>query len=179
MNEELQALEKTHTWDYVDLPPGKKPIGCKWIFKIKTHFDGSIERYKTRLVAKGYSQEYGIDYKEMFALVAKMTSVRSLLAIAAAKQWPLLQMDVKNAFLNETLSEEVYMKPPPSTTPPHQKVCLLRRALYGLKQARAWFATFSSTITQLGFTSSFHDSVLFTHQTHLVVLCSLFYMLMT
>ena len=135
MNEELQALEKTHTWDYVDLPPGKKPIGCKWIFKIKTHFDGSIERYKTRLVAKGYSQEYGIDYKEMFALVAKMTSVRSLLAIAAAKQWPLLQMDVKNAFLNETLSEEVYMKPSPGTTPPHQKMCLLRRALYGLKQA--------------------------------------------
>ncbi|KAL0555857.1 hypothetical protein IC582_004358 [Cucumis melo] len=95
-----------------------------------------------------------------------MTSVRSLLAIAAAKQWPLLQMDVKNAFLNGTLSGEVYMKPPPSTTPPPQKVCLLRRALYGLKQApRAWFATFSSTITQLGFTSSSHDSALFTRQT--------------
>ncbi|KAL4025120.1 hypothetical protein IC575_013498 [Cucumis melo] len=92
--------------------------------------------------------------------------IRSLLAIAAAKQWPLLQMDVKNAFLNGTLSEEVYMKPPPGTTPPPQKVCLLRRALYGLKQApRAWFATFSSTITQLGFTSSSHDSALFTRQT--------------
>ncbi|KAL0539908.1 hypothetical protein IC582_024129 [Cucumis melo] len=166
MDNELQALAKTHTWDYVDLPPGKKPIGCKWIFKIKTHSDGSIERYKARLVAKGYSQEYGIDYEETFAPVARMTSVRSLLAIAAAKQWPLLQMDVKNAFLNGTLSEEVYMKPPPGTTPPPQKVCLLRRALYGLKQApRAWFATFSSTITQLGFTSSSHDSALFTRQT--------------
>ncbi|KAL4010710.1 hypothetical protein IC575_027725 [Cucumis melo] len=112
------------------------------------------------------TREYGIDYEETFAPVARMTSVRSLLAIAAAKQWPLLQMDVKNAFLNGTLSEEVYMKPPPGTTPPPQKVCLLRRALYGLKQApRAWFATFSSTITQLGFTSSSHDSALFTRQT--------------
>ncbi|KAL0540368.1 hypothetical protein IC582_024605 [Cucumis melo] len=166
MNDELQALEKTHTWDYVDLPPGKRPIGCKWIYKIKTHSDGTIERYKARLVAKGYSQEYGIDYEETFAPVARMTSVRSLLAVAAAKQWPLLQMDVKNAFLNGTLFEEVYMKPPPGTSSPPHKVCLLRRALYGLKQApRAWFATFSSTITQLGFTSSPHDTALFTRHT--------------
>ena len=163
MDEELQALEKMHTWDYVDLPPGKRPIGCKWIYKIKTNSDGTIERYKARLVAKGYSQEYGIDYEETFALVARMKSVCSLLAAVAAKQWLLLQMDAKNAFLNGTLSEEVYMKPPPGTSPPPNKVCLLRRALYGLKQApRAWFATFSSTITQLGFISSSHDNALFT-----------------
>ncbi|KAL4035483.1 hypothetical protein IC575_004176 [Cucumis melo] len=166
MNDELQALEKTHTWDYVDLPPGKRPISCKWIYKIKTHSDGTIEHYKARLVAKGYFQEYGIDYEETFAPVAEMTYVRSLLAVAAAKQWPLLQMDVKNAFLNGTLSEEVYMKPPPGTSSPLHKVCLLRRALYDLKQApRAWFATFSSTITQLGFTSSPHDTALFTRHT--------------
>ncbi|KAA0042921.1 Retrovirus-related Pol polyprotein from transposon TNT 1-94 [Cucumis melo var. makuwa] len=166
MNDELHALEKTHTWDYVDLPPGKKPIGCKWIYKIKTHSDATIERHKARLVAKGYSQEYGIDYEETFAHVAHMTSVRSLLAVAATKQWPLLQMDVKNDFLNGTLSEKVYMKPPPGTYSPPHKVCLLRRALYGLKQApRAWFATFSSTITQLGFTSSPHDIALFTRHT--------------
>ncbi|KAA0025466.1 Retrovirus-related Pol polyprotein from transposon TNT 1-94 [Cucumis melo var. makuwa] len=176
MNDELQALEKMHTWDYVDLPPGKRPIGCKWIYKIKTHSDGTIERYKARLVAKGYSQEYGIDYEETFVPVARMTSVRSLLAVAAAKQWPLLQMDVKNAFLNGTLSEEVYMKPPPGTSSPPHKVCLLRRALYGLKQApRAWFATFSSTITQLGFTSSPHDTALFTRHTPQAIVLLLLY----
>ncbi|KAA0033989.1 retrotransposon protein [Cucumis melo var. makuwa] len=112
MNDELKALEKTHMWDYVTLPFGKRPIGCKWIYKIKTDSDDTIEHYKTCLVAKGYSQEYGIDYEETFAPVARMTSVRSLLAVAAAKQRPFLQMDVKNSFLNVMLSDEVYMKSP-------------------------------------------------------------------
>ena len=109
MTEELQALEKTHTWDLVDLPHGKSVIGCKWVYKIKTKSDGSIERYKARLVAKGYAQEYGIDYEETFAPVAHITSVRSLLAITAVHQWPFFQIDVKNAFLNGDLIEEVYM----------------------------------------------------------------------
>jgi hypothetical protein len=135
MTEELQALEKTHTWDLVDLPHGKSVIGCKWVYKIKTKSDGSIERYKARLVAKGYAQEYGIDYEETFAPVARITSVRSLLAIAAVHQWPLFQMDVKNVFLNGDLTEEVYMQAPPGYSDCPDKVCLLRRALYGLKQA--------------------------------------------
>uniref|UniRef100_A0A2N9GI16 CCHC-type domain-containing protein n=1 Tax=Fagus sylvatica TaxID=28930 RepID=A0A2N9GI16_FAGSY len=141
---------------------GKSAIGCKWVYKIKTKSDGSIERYKARLVAKGYAQEYGIDYEETFAPVARITSVRSLLAIAAVHQWPLFQMDVKNAFLNGDLTEEVYMQAPPGYSDCPDKVCLLRRALYGLKQApRAWFAKFSSIVHQFGFSSSSHDTALF------------------
>jgi hypothetical protein len=166
MQEELHALEKTHTWDLVDPPSDKTLVGCKWVYKIKTLSDGSIERYKARLVAKGFTQEYGIDYEETFAPVARITSVRTLLAIAATRQWKLTQMDVKNAFLNGELEEEVYMRPPPGYTCQENKVCRLRKALYGLKQAlRAWFSKFHKTITQLNFSSSAHDSALFTRKT--------------
>ena len=88
MTEELQALEKTHTWDIVDQQPDKLVIDCKWVHKIKTYFDRSIDRYKARLVARGFTQEYGIDYEETFALVTHLTSVRALLAVAATKAWP-------------------------------------------------------------------------------------------
>lgn len=166
MQEELEALQKTHTWDLVDLPPNKTAIDCKWVYKIKTRSDGSVERYKARVVAKGYHQEYGIDYEETFAPVARLTTVRSLLAIAAAKRWQLFQMDVKNAFLNGNLQEEVYMRPPPGYDHPPNKVCRLRKALYGLKQApRAWFAKFSSTIHRFGFRSSPYDHALFIRRT--------------
>ena len=126
-------------------------VGCKWIYKIKTRSDGSIERYKARLVAKCFTQEYGIDYEETFAPVARISFVCTLLVVAAANKWDLFQMDVKNAFFNGDLSEEVYMQPPPGLSIDSNKVCHLRRALYGLKQApRAWFAKFSSTISCLG-----------------------------
>ena len=112
MNEELDALHKNHTWNMVDLHPGQFVVGCRWVYKIKTKADGSVERYKARLVAKGFTQEYGIDYEEIFALVARLTSVRCLIAVAVVHRWPLYQMDVKNAFLNGDLQEEVYMQPP-------------------------------------------------------------------
>jgi hypothetical protein len=147
MVDELDALHKTHTWDMTTLPPDKSTVGCKWVYKIKTRADGSVERDKAHLVARGFTQEYGIDYEETFALVARLAFVRSLLAVAAVRHWPLFQMDVKNAFLNGDLLEEVYMQPPPSYPNSQNQVCRLRRALYGLKQApRAWFAKFSSVI---------------------------------
>ena len=144
MIEELQALEKTHTWDLVDLPRGKSAISCKWVYKIKTKSDGTIEWYKARLDDKGYAQEYGIDYEETFASVARITSVRSLLAITTVHQWPLFQMDINNVFLNGDITKEVYMQAPLGYSECPDKVCLLHRALYGLKQAlRAWFGKFS------------------------------------
>ena len=91
MKEELDALSKNHTWDLVTLPPGKSMVGCKWIYKIKTHSDGSIERYKTHLITKCFTQEYEIDYEETFALVARISFVRALLAIEVASKWDLFR----------------------------------------------------------------------------------------
>ena len=158
------------------LPPGKSVVGCKWIHKIKTRSDGSIERYKAHLVAKGFTQEYGIDYEETFAPVACISSVRVLLAVAAARKWDIFQIDVKNAFLNGNLSEEVYMQSLLGLFVESNKVCHLRRALYGLKQApRAWFAKFSSTISRLGYMASYYDSALFLRRTDKCTILLLLY----
>ena len=165
MKEELDALHKTGTRDLVDLPSRKSSIGCKWVYKIKTRSNGTVDCYKASLVAKGFTQEYGIDYEKTFAPVAQLSSVRTLIVISAAHKWPLFKMDVKNVFLNGELSEEVYMKLPPSYSHPSgflHRVCRLRRTLYGLKQApQAWFAKFSSTISQHSFSSSSFDTALF------------------
>ena len=134
---------------------GKKAIGCKWVYKIKHNAYGLVSRYKARLVAKGYAQTYGIDFEETFNPVAKMAIVRAIISLAASKHWKLHQMDVKNAFLNGDLEEEVYMEQQPKgfVHPyfPHY-VCRLRKALYGLKQApRAWSNKFSSHLQNIGF----------------------------
>jgi hypothetical protein len=160
----------------VDLPRGKSVIGCKWVYKIKTKSDGTVERYKARLVVKGYVQEYVIDYKETFAPVARITSVCSLLAIPTVHQWHLFQIDVKNVFLNGDLTEKVYMQAPPGYSDCPDKVCLLRHALYGLKQApRAWFAKFNSIVHQFGYSSNPHDTTLFIRHSDKGVILFLLY----
>jgi len=109
MAEEIAALERTGTWDLVPIPAHVRPITCKWVYKVKTRSDGSLERYKARLVAHGFQQEHGRDYDETFAPVAHMTTVRTLLAVASVREWSISQLDVKNAFLNGELCEEMYM----------------------------------------------------------------------
>ena len=110
--EEMKALKKNGTWEICSLPKGVVPVGCKWVFIVKHKSDGTMERFKARLVAKGYTQTYGIDYLETFAPVAKMNIVRVILSLATRNDWSLHQMDVKNAFLNGELNEEVYMQLP-------------------------------------------------------------------
>lgn len=109
MQTEINALEANNTWVITSLPLDKKAVGCKWVYRIKYNPDGSIERYKVRLVAKGFTQTHGLDYFQTFAPVAKMTSVRLILALAAMHNWNLTQLDINNAFLNGELHEEVYM----------------------------------------------------------------------
>jgi Reverse transcriptase (RNA-dependent DNA polymerase) len=161
--EELDAL-KNNTWDIIKLPQNKILVGSRWIYKIKYNSDGTIERYKTRLVAKGYIQTYGINCKETFASVAKMNTVKVLLLIAINLDWDLYQMNVKNIFLQGVLQEEVYMNLPPDH--PHEKdktlACKLNKSIYGLKQSpRAWYAKLSSALIQFGFMVSNSDHSMF------------------
>ena len=100
MHKEFQAFASNHTWTLVDLPPQKKPIRCKWVFKAKLRADGTLERHKARLVAKGFTQKYGIDFEETFSPVVKITTIRCLLAVAAHHHWPIYQLDVNNAFFS-------------------------------------------------------------------------------
>ena len=112
MDKEIQALEQTHTLVLTPLPPGKRPIGCKWVYRVKLNLDGTIERYKARLVAKGYTQRERLDFSETFSPVAKTVSVRVLIDLASTIGWPLYQLDINNAFLHGDLDEEVYMDLP-------------------------------------------------------------------
>lgn len=154
MKSELQSMEDNHVWDLVDLPDGVKPVKNKWVFKRKTDMDGNLTVYKARLVAKGFTQIEGIDYDETFSPVAKFQSIRILLAIAAFHDYEIWQMDVKTAFLNGVLDEDVYMVQPDGFADPRQaeKVCKLKKSIYGLKQAsRSWNIRFDDEIKKLDF----------------------------
>ncbi|GAB9477791.1 Integrase catalytic core protein, partial [Globisporangium polare] len=152
---EFESLCKNETWELVSLPRGRKAISSKWVFKVKENQDGEIERYKARLVAKGFLQKYGVDFEETFAPVAKFTSIRIILSIAAQYKLVLHQMDVKTAFLNGLLDEEIYMQQPVGFVDPKNpdRVCKLKRALYGLKQSpRMWNQTIDEFMRKIGFT---------------------------
>ena len=153
---EIDALAKNGTWTLVDLPTGRKAVKSKWVFKRKS--DG---RFRARLVAKGFTQVQGIDYDETFSPVARFESLRLLLALAALEDWEIHQMDVKSAFLNGLLDEEIYMEQPQGFVASGQsdKVCLLKKAIYGLKQAsRAWNLQFNSVLLDLGFKRTHSDA---------------------
>lgn len=139
MDEEISALEKNKTWILVDRPAGVKPIKNKWVYKLKLNPDGTIERFKARLVAKGYTQIENIDYKETYAPVASMNTIRLLLAVANQESMHIIQFDIKTAFLYGDLDETLYMEQPENYVKDPDKVCKLVKSLYGLKQApRQW-----------------------------------------
>ena len=154
MQDELLQFNRNHVWDLVPKPTHQGIIGTKWIFRNKLDEDGNVVRNKACLVSQGYTQEEGIDYDETFAPVARLEAIRMLLAYACFMGFKLFQMDVKSAFLNGVLSEEVYVKQPPSFEDPvhPEYVFKLNRALYGLKQApRAWYERLSKFLIETGF----------------------------
>ena len=151
---EMDSILTNTTWEIGPRPMGCKPIGCKWIFKRKLRPDGTIEKYKARLVAKGFTQKEGEDFFDTYSPVARMSTIRVLIALAASYKFLIHQMDVKTAFLNGELDEEIYMQQPDGfvATGQENMVCRLKKSLYGLKQApKQWHEKFDKTLTSAGF----------------------------
>jgi len=164
---ELLALKEYQTWDIVPFPPSVKPLGSKFVFTIKLRSDGSIDQYKARLVVLGNKQQFGLEYEETFAPVAKMTIVRNIIVIAASESWQTHQVDVKTVFLHGDLNEEVYIKLPTSMPSPlSNTICKPKHYLYGLKQApRVRFEKFSTILLGFSFIQSSYDPSLFLQRT--------------
>jgi hypothetical protein len=165
MMAEIESIEKNKTWELTVLPQGVNPIGVKWVFKTKLNENGEVDKYKARLVAKGYAQQYGVDYTEVFPPVARLDTIRLILALAAQNSWSVFQLDVKSAFLHGDLSEEVFVQQPLGYEKKGEegKVYKLRKALYVLKQApRAWYSKIESYFIREGFERCFCEHTLFT-----------------
>ena len=164
MKDEMNSMASNGVWNLVELPNDVKAISCKWVFKTKKDSLGNIERYKARLVAKGFTQKEGIDYKETFSPVSKKDFLRVILALVAHFDLELQQMDVKTAFLNGDLEEEVYMKQPEgfSSSEGEHLVCKLKKSIYGLKQAsRQWYFKFHGVISSVGFIENPMDQCIY------------------
>ena len=166
---------QNHTWELVNLSPGNKPIGCKWIFKRKLQIDGTIDKYKARLVAKRYRQKEGLDFFDTYSPVTRITSIRRLIAIIDIHNFEIHQMDVKTTFLNGDLDEEIYMEQLKGFVVKRQKkkVCRLIKSLYGLKQApEQWHEKFDHTMLSNGFKINECDKCVYvksTNESHVIV----------
>ena len=157
-------MHDNDVWDLVELPEGLKPIGCKWIFKTKRNSKGNKERYKTRLVAKGFTQREGIDYNEIFSPVSLKDSFRFIMALVAHFDLKLHQMSVKTAFLNGEIDETIYMEQPKNfvTRDSKSMVCKLNKSLYGLKQSPClWYHKFHKIISSFGFVMNSTDECIY------------------
>ncbi|CAL1409608.1 unnamed protein product [Linum trigynum] len=164
MQVEMTSIKKNDTWELTVLPEGARCIGLKWVYKTKLKEDGLLDKHKARVVAKGFSQQHGIDFTEVFAPVARWDTIRTFLALAAAHGWPVFQLDVKSAFLNGTLTEEVYVEQPKGfvIAGEEHKVYRLKKALYGLKQApRAWYSRIEGYFVAHGFQKCPYEHTLF------------------
>ncbi|CAL2249603.1 unnamed protein product [Prunus armeniaca] len=165
MEEEIKTIEKNKTWELVDRPKDKEIIGVKWVYKTKFNPDGSIQKHKARLVAKGYSQQPGIDFNKTFAPIARLDTIRTLVALAAQKKWKVFQLDVKSAFLNGELEEEIYVEQPQGFIEQggENKALKLKKAMYGLKEApRAWNNRIDKYFINVGFRRSKSEPTLYT-----------------
>ncbi|GKA82846.1 retrotransposon protein, putative, ty1-copia subclass [Tanacetum coccineum] len=157
MNTKMQSMKDNQVWYLVDLPSNGRTVRCKWLFKQKTGMGGNVHTFKARLVAKGFTQTFGVDYGETFSLVADIKPIRILLAIATFYDYEIWKMDVKIAFLNGHLSEDIYMVQTKGFVDPNHpnKVCKLQCSIYGLKQAsRSWNKMFDEEIKKIGFTQN-------------------------
>ena len=162
MDEEMQSLIDNKTYEITSLPTGREAVTCKWVYKVKRDKNGEIDRFKARLVARGFTQKKGIDYEETFSPTPKFTTIRLVIAIAVRQGMALTQMDFTTAFLNGTLDEEIYMAQAPGYVKDENQVYKLLKSLYGLKQAsRAWNVTFNSFMIKVGFKQCESDLCLY------------------
>jgi hypothetical protein len=165
MDREIATLEEVGTWITVPQPTDKNIVGSRWVYRIKHKADGSIEKYKARLVVQGFTQKFGVDYFDTFSPIAKLSSFRIILTIAACNDWDADTFDFNGAYLNGELDDnkEIYMKPPPGYTSEGEQVKCLLKSLYGLKQAgRKWYDTLCRALTDLGFQVNEADPGVFT-----------------